>query len=350
VPRFQAVDPFLDDPLSSIHLDFPFFIKPVKSYSSFLSFRIDSEADFRTALSLIRESIATYSEPFHTFLAMLGTPLSSSPASARWCIAEEIIGGHQCTVEGFSHGGRVETFGLIDSFRFPGRTTFARYQYPSQLEESVATRIDAVSAEVIRHLGYDNGAFNIEYFYDRGTDRLWLLEVNTRISQSHSDLFRKVDGTTNHQVILDLALGRRPRMPRRRGAYRIAAKLYLREFRDGTVSAVPSPERVREIEARYPDTIVALSVQEEQRLAELLEQEPYSYRLGALYVGAQTEHELLEKFERCKEELGLRVELAGGASPYERPVVSRSQPARGRVLTPTTLPTKPFAEPRPPAG
>jgi hypothetical protein len=39
-----------------------------------------------------------------------------------------------------------------------------------------------------------------------GPDTIWLLEINTRISKSHCPLFRRVDGASHHQVMLDLAL------------------------------------------------------------------------------------------------------------------------------------------------
>lgn len=340
VPEFQAVDPYALDPLSSIRFDFPFFLKPVKSYAGFLGFHVSNEEDFRTAVAIIRVSIRRYGEPFQEFLDHVGVDIGSGGVDACWCIAEKVVGGHQCTVEGFSFSGHVETYGVVDSFRFPGQTVFSHYQYPSQLPRRVCERIHAATVKVIEHMGYDGGAFNIEYFYDRRSDRLWLLEINPRVSQSHSDLFRKVDGEPNHQVILDLALGRRPRMPRRKGRYPVAGKLFLREFRDGRVTAVPSRRRVREVEARYSDTLMTLAVKRGQRLSELRDQDPYSYQLGALYMGARTSEELIDMFERCREDIALRVEMLAGAPLRKRPLGHLA----GRVSRPTARPTEPHVE------
>jgi hypothetical protein len=305
IPAFQPVNPFDRDPLSKITLKYPFFLKPVKSYASYLSYYIDGPEDFDSALRVIRKNIARYGRPYNTFLEAAG--VDHGGVDAQWCIAEEAIGGKMCTMEGFSRNGEVTTFGLIDSHRFPGRTTFSRYQYPSTLPVSVRERIDTITRKVISHIGYENGAFNIEFFYDRRLDQVWLLEINPRISQSHSNLFFKVDGAPNHKIIVDLALGRQPQLPKREGQYKVAAKFYLREFGDGVVSKVPSATTIQEIEEEFPGAIVLPHVTVGQRLSELHDQEPYSYRLGVVYMGGQSQHELLEKFRRCKEELGFRV-------------------------------------------
>ena len=73
-----------------------------------------------------------------------------------------------------------------------------------------------LTERVMTHIGYDNAAFNIEYFWDEVQNRVWLLEINTRISQSHCDLFEKVDGISNQQVSRPGA-GPAPGMPYRQG-------------------------------------------------------------------------------------------------------------------------------------
>lgn len=99
-----------------------------------------------------------------------------------------------------------------------------------KLANRVRTRMAAITKRVMKHIGYDNAAFNIEYFWDEPHNRIWLLEINTRISQSHSDLFEKVDGVSNHQITVDLALGQRPQMPRGEGLFPRAAKFFHRVF------------------------------------------------------------------------------------------------------------------------
>jgi putative CocE/NonD family hydrolase len=330
IPDFQAVNPFSRDPLSKISLAYPFFLKPVKSYASVLSFYIGGPEDFLDAISNIRDEILRYGEPYNQFLQIAG--VDTGEVNGHWCIAEGLIGGKMCTVEGYSHNGKVNTFGLIDSHRFPGRTTFSRYQYPSTLPVSVRKRIDEITRKIITYIGYDNGAFNIEFFYDKHKDKVWLLEINPRISQSHSNLFYKVDGMSNHKVMLDLALGQDPQMPKRKGAYRSAAKFYIREFKDGIVSKVPDKEQIEEVQEEYPDTLVLPDVNIGTRLSDLQDQEPYSYRLGVVYMGGHSQQDLLDNFRNCKTLLDFRIrdEYPQRRKKW-RPVVSMdSEPA---VLT-----------------
>ena len=62
-----------------------------------------------------------------------------------------------------------------------------------------------ISGRALTHVGFDNAAFNIEFFWEPATDAIRLLEINTRIAQHHSDLFEKVHGASNHQAMIDVA-------------------------------------------------------------------------------------------------------------------------------------------------
>lgn len=75
--------------------------------------------------------------------------------------------------------------------------------------------MEEITKNVIAASGLDHSCFNIEFFYNEEQGRIWLLEVNVRLSQSHCDLFAKVDGASSQRVMIDVAKGRVPRMPRR---------------------------------------------------------------------------------------------------------------------------------------
>ncbi|NIP71509.1 MAG: ATP-grasp domain-containing protein, partial [Gammaproteobacteria bacterium] len=176
VPRFALFHPWDEKALSKIDLAYPFWIKPVQSYSGYLGFRVNSAQNFQRHVRVIRDNIARYAEPFAELLRYLELPAELGFLDGSYCIAEEIISGKQCTVEGFVHGGEVQTYGIIDSYRFPNKVSFSRYEYPSRLHRSVQRRIEEISIAVMGHMGFDQSAFNIEYFYDRRRDRLQLLE------------------------------------------------------------------------------------------------------------------------------------------------------------------------------
>lgn len=310
IPAFTAFDPFDDDALARVGqagLSFPFFIKPIKSSGSRLGFRIDSREDFDLAIGQLRREIGLISEPFNYVLEHADLPDEVAGVDGRYCMAESIIGGRQCTVEGYVYDGEVVPYGIVDSIRYPGVISFFRYQYPSKLPARIQRRMTQITDRIMQHVGYDNAAFNIEFFWDELLDKIWLLEINTRISQSHCDLFEKVDGVSNHQVAIDLALGRRPDMPSREGAYPLAAKFFSRVFfRDATVSQVPTAATIQAVETKFPGTIVVPQVHEDMQLSELPEQDSYSYAIAYIYMGAKNQSSLLRNYERVVRSLPFR--------------------------------------------
>lgn len=300
-PAFAKVDPFADDPLAEVDLAYPFWLKPVKSFASHLGFRIRHAEDLRQALPLIRAGIPQIAETFNRFLAHADLPPAVEAVDGHHCIAEEIISGRQCTLEGFVFAGRPEIYGVVDSVRHANRSSFARYQYPSRLPRHVQDRMTEIAKHVIAHVGLDSSAFNMEFFWDAACDRIALLEINPRISQSHGDLFHKVDGVPHHQVMVELALGRRPRRSPGAGPFRCAGKFFLRRFADATVSRVPSAQQIAEIEDRFPGTQIVLHVRQGMRLSELdpQEQDSYSYIYALVFIGARHERELLDTYDAC---------------------------------------------------
>jgi hypothetical protein len=319
VPAFAAFDPFEDDALSRIGeagLGFPFFIKPIKSSGSRLGFRIDSRQDFDDAILRLREQIGLISEPFNLILDRADIPDEVAAVDGGHCMAEAIIGGWQCTIEGYVHEGEVVPYGIVDSVRYPGVISFFRYQYPSRLPVRIQRKMQALNRRIMSHIGYDNAAFNIEFFWDEALDHLWLLEINTRISQSHCDLFEKVDGVSHHQVTIDLALGKRPDMPSREGEYRLAAKFFNRVFfGDAKVIRAPAPEEIEKIEARIPGTIIAPQVEVGTRLSTLPEQDSYSYALAYIWMGAKNQSTLLRNYDRVLKNLQFEFEAIQEPTP-----------------------------------
>jgi len=316
IPGFSAFDPFDDDALSKIGIQFPFFVKPIKSSGSRLGFRIDKPEDFDQAIEAFRADIGTIKEPFDYILHQLDLPDDVAKIGGGHCIAEEIIGGRQCTLEGYSWGGEVVSTGIIDSIRYPTVISFFRYQYPSKLPKRVQRKMEELTKKVMTHVGYDNSSFNIEYFWDETIDHVWLLEINTRISQSHSDIFEKVDGASNQQLTIDLALGRKPRMPHREGEFPLAAKFFHRHFHgDAKVVSVPDKETIAEIEKKIPGTHILPQIKPGIWLSDLPEQDSYSYALAYIYMGARNQSTLLKNYDRVLQKLDFKFEQVDDALP-----------------------------------
>lgn len=302
VPAFQALDPFDPRAVESVRIDYPFWLKPIKAHSSHLGFRIENAHQLRAVLPVIRAGIGRFGRPFDEMCAHVALPDEVAAVTGHHCIAESIISdGRQCTLEGYVQGGEVHLEGIVDSLRDAEHpSVLLRYAYPSSLPASLQERMLAITRRFITRIGFDDGPFNIEYFHDARSDRLWLLEVNARLSRSHAALFQLVDGAPHFQVMVDVALGLAPRMPHREGAYGVAAKQMLRVFEDGRVERVPSEAEIRRVEAAFPGTLVQLNVREGMRLSALRHQDSFSWELGVLFTGAE-DHEALEaRIAQCR--------------------------------------------------
>ncbi|MDZ7676194.1 MAG: ATP-grasp domain-containing protein [Acidimicrobiales bacterium] len=319
VPSFAAFDPFSDDALSQVldaGLTYPFWVKPVKSVASYLGFLVEGPEDFAEALEIIRAEVSKYGDPFEQALERV----HDLPHEIEWlggnaCLAEGIIGGWQCTVEGFVSFGDVTVYGTVDSIREEGVSTFRAYHYPSQLPTPIQRRMAQIAGEVVTAAGLNHSCFNAEFFYDTEQGELWFLEVNVRLSQSHCDLFAKVDGASSQRAMIDLAQGRTPRMPYRLGDFPVAAKYFLRTtVDDGIVRSVPSEDDIAAVAERFPGTRIEIAVSVGTRLSDLPVQETYSWELGRIFFGADSHDALESTFAEIESMLPFEIEPVEGGS------------------------------------
>ena len=314
-PGYCAVDPFGEDPEAEISLAYPYWLKPIVSHSSYLGFKISSKADLEHALARIREEIAIFGNPFNEFLEVIDAPKEAHEVSGLYCIAEEIISAEtQVTLEGYVHDGQVTIYGEIDSIRDKKATScFARYEYPSRVPSQILDQMKMGLARFLAHIGYDGAPFNAEFFWDKESGRISLLEVNTRISKSHCPLFLIVDGLSHQKVALDLALGREPRFGARRGRWPNAAKFMVRLFQDGELKRVPNAADVRYVQARYPEALIQVLVKEGERLSNLKFQDSYSFEIADIFLGGESDEELQRKYSDIMELLPFEVHLTAPA-------------------------------------
>lgn len=309
-PRFAAVDPFDDGALAELEdrIPYPFWIKPFNGYASYLGFRIDEPSDALHALPIVRNDIDRLAAPLEYLMELAHMPEDLRALGGRCLIAEEIISGKQCTLEGYVCRGTPRIFGVVDSVREANGVSFARYEYPSRLPDELQDRMVRIAEQLIRHLGFDDGAFNIEFYSDSLRNCLWVLEVNPRLSQSHLELFENVDGASHQKAAIEVALGRVPDMPRGHGEHPYAAKFFLRAWEDARITRVPGPSELRHIEREVPGTSILLRVEENTRLSDVPDQDSYSYELAWIWVGGQSREALMEKYRVVVERLDIRSE------------------------------------------
>lgn len=308
VPEFRAFDPFENDPLATIDMPFPFWVKPIKGHSSQLGFEVADEAGFHEALQTIREEVGRIADPFEQVLHRVEAPPEIARMPASTCLAEQIISGVQAAPEGSMARGHYAVHGVLDMHRQADGHGFSRLEYPSRLPDEVQERMIDLSERYLRHVGFDDGCFNAEFMWDRDRDQLWLVEVNTRMSQSHSDLFAKVDGMSNHEIAIDVALGRRPSLPTEKGAFDCAAKILLTHDEDAIVRRVPSDEDLERLRERFPETRLRVEVETGQRLGELANQDSYHFNIAEVFLGADSPTSLDEGQQACRELLRFEFE------------------------------------------
>lgn len=310
VPDFCAIDPFCASPRQQIPLAYPFWIKPVKAASSYLGFRVANDAEFEVAIEAICRGIHRFASPFNYLLSFVDRPAAVASIDGNWCIAEAIISeGRQCTLEGYVHRGQVVVYGAVDSIREGRfRSSFSRYQYPSRIPRRIQQVMTRVTRRVMIATGFNQGPFNIEFYWSPADDRVWLLEINTRISKSHIPLFRDVDGASHQQVMLDLALGQKPVFPHRQGSCAVAAKFMWRVSGDAIVTRVPTHDELAALRAQFPSAEIQFHVHEGMRLSELTDQDSYSYEIALIYLGADSQAALLRDYAALRQQLHLLLE------------------------------------------
>lgn len=308
IPNFTAVNPFKNNKLEDIELKPPFWLKPVKSYGGQLGFKIKEQKDLDAALNQLRQNINYFADPFNYILSFIDLPEEISHIDGNYCIAEELIGGHQCTLSGYVHNNKAHAYGVVDSVNYPNTHSFFYYLLPSELPEDVQKRMAEIGKKVMEYIGFNNSTFNIEFYYNEENDEIKLLEINPRMSQSHSDLYAKVTGHSNHQVLVDLAQGKVPDFKHEKGPFNYAAKFHHRHFHDGIVKHFPDEKELEKIKKEYPYTYVIPHVKTGERLSDIPYQDSYSYRDVIIYTGAGSKKELMKKYQDILDKMDIQIE------------------------------------------
>lgn len=201
-------------------------------------------------------------------------------------LAEEVLTGHEVTLEGYVHGGRLTTVGITDSVMYPGTSSFERFEYPSRLADERRDELHGVAARLLPALGLEGGFVNVEFFVpESGPAKV--SEINARIASQFAPLVRALHGRSTYDALFELACGRDPAWSADRPDG-VAVSYVLRSFEDALVEAVPEPE----------DGVEVL-VRPGLRLSEQgAPNDPASYRL-AIVVG--TGETRAEAVTRCRE-------------------------------------------------
>ncbi len=300
VPRYTVFPYDVRSP-EAIGLPFPMYVKPVKATYSVLAREVGSFAQLRRHLSfsaLETLIIKRLVSPFNR----LARQFADFSIDAHHMIGEEIMRGVQFNVDGIACTGRVTLLGVVDCVMYPGTNAFRRFEYPSAIPAALHARIEALTARVIDAIGFDHGAFNVEFCYDPERDLLRVIELNPRLASQLADLYTRVDGTNPYALLLDLALGNTPRIARGAGRFARATSFVFRKFDGRALEREPSRAQVARLAAEQPDAKLMLYLKRGAALAREMKWLG-SYRYAVLNLGGTSDADLVDRYHAACREL-----------------------------------------------
>lgn len=304
-PPFQLVPLAVADDWEST-LPYPFFTKPVKGTFSLFADKVDDRAALKKHLGFSvfeRLLLGRVTRPFNELLRAL----TRFEHDADHFIGEGLVTGDQVTVDGFAWDGEVHVMGIVDSVMFEGTHTFERFEYPSRLPTEVQARMEDLTQRLVAGIGFRQGQFNVELFYDWAADKISVIEINPRLSYQFGDLYEFVDGTNGYDVLLDLSRGTKPSFQKGAGAFEVCASFVLRTFKGKRLRAVPSDEEQRRFIERYDEATIKVYGKAGSSLKGEMKAVG-SYRYGIINVAAQSLLELFAIHQDALEQLPFEVE------------------------------------------
>ena len=293
VPSFALVD-HRDAAVRGV--DFPMFVKPVKSFFSIGGSRVDSRAGLEAAVATATLPAVFY-QPLEEIMGLY-PEAGLAGIGPHTVIAESLLHGRQCTLEGYVWQGSIAIVGVVDSVFYPGTGSFQRFEYPSSLPREMLARLDAIATRLMQAMDYGDGFFNIEFMVDPPGESVHIIEVNPRLASQFADLYEKVDGSNTYEMLLDISLGKPPARTRGAGRHRMAASCALRLFEDAYVRSLPPDAAVELLQEKYPDMRIELLATAGARLSQEM-QDGQSFRYAILSIGAGDRTQLLRILDEC---------------------------------------------------
>jgi hypothetical protein len=315
VPRFGVfpIDLRDDDPLP---LPFPFFVKPVKATFSVLARRVDSRAELKHHLAfrpLERHLGERLIRPFGELMGRY----PEFEIDVHHCVAEELIDGVQVNVDGYADHGQLHILGIVDELMYPGTMAFNRFEYPSSLPGTVQARLAQTAEAAMRAVGFDHGLFNVELCYDPRTDAIRIVEINPRIASQFVTLYEWVDGIHLYELMIDLALGRTPRLERAPQADAYAGSFVFRRF-DGRSARHPGRDRLQRVATRHPEARLMLYLKRGGDLAREMKWLG-SHRYAVLNLRGRDRAELYARYRDIRDTLGFAAHSGPEPAPLWTP-------------------------------
>lgn len=292
IPDFFLIDALDKEYNGPPH--YPVFIKPVKSFFSIFAARIDNKQQYSDFIESYRKHKGKFSKPLNILLKKY----SDLKIDADYLIAEEVMSGQQVTLEGYVYNKKIEIMGITDSIMYPGTISFKKFEYPSSLPTGIQERMTGTARSFISSTGFNNGVFNIEFFYNPEEDSVKIIEANPRMASQFADLMEKVEGINTYKIQVDLCLGNKPVPDKNSGKFKYATSFVLRSFEDKRIVRLPAKDDIAKVQDLFPEARVEIYGKKGALLSEDL-QDMQSYRYGIINLGGNSRQELGDKLRQC---------------------------------------------------
>ncbi len=297
--RYESLDAVYGSDIPE-GLHYPAFAKPVKAAFSVLAANVRNRDDLqahtrfgRRELWVIRRLVEPFDRVARARMPDIGT-------AHRLMLEEPVpLGTPQFNLDGWVRNGEVHAMGVVDAIMYPGTQAFMRWEFPSRLTPGVQARALDVAKRFLGAIGFSQGMFNMEFFFDEANNKLSVIEFNPRLASQFSDLYLRVLGIDPHHVSLALALGQDPAtIPVIEPTARVASSFVYRSFSAEETPSAPSRAAQRAFEHAFPGGLLFAFPKQGHGL-----QRDFkwlgSHRYGIVHLGGKDAADLRERCMRA---------------------------------------------------
>lgn len=230
-PAFWLAADWEEVQAGASELGYPLIFKPSDEGGSMFVTRVNDEGELRQAF----DHLAAY------------TVNLRGQAREPLFLLEEYLHGNEISVEAVGYQGEIHVLGLTDK-SLTGAPGFIEdgHMFPAPLDPVVAEEAADLVRRALVAVGYTHGVSHTEVKLTPDGPRI--VEINPRTpGNSISDLIRHVAGIDLLDVVIELALGRKPPIDPRDTGIRSAAVKLLLPSRAGRVEAVRGLDTVSDL-------------------------------------------------------------------------------------------------------
>lgn len=284
-------------------LTYPTFVKPVKAAFSVLARRVNSQRDLVAHTRFAPWELWVIRHLVEPFEKILHERISGAP-SAHSLMLEAPLHGQQYCLDGYYFDGEYRHVGVVDARMYPGTDAFMRFDYPSQLPQSIQLQAIDVAKRFMRAIGFNHGFFNMEFIHDDATGQVKVIEFNPRMASQFSDLYARVDGLSLHAMALAMSHGIDPAtIDRREPSAGCASSFVYRDFDPVAVAPVPTAAGLTALRQNFPDALL-FNYPKQPGQIERDFKWLGSYRYGIMHLGGRDPEDLRARCERASGLLG----------------------------------------------